>query len=233
MLYAYCLRRAGDLPPSGALRGVAGAAVSLLEHAELGAWVSRVDAPPVAESALRDHDRVVRSALRSATPLPLRFGASFADEAGLRALLDDRREEFLASLARVAGHVEMGLAVFWDEDREREQIIAERPELFAAGVPPGSGREYLQQKMRATAVEAALRSRAVDVVARVESLLRETADIPTVRTIVPRSGVAGSLAQLVRRDGLVEYRNRIIAVDEMLPEQRLALSGPWGPYSFV
>ena len=233
MLYAYCVRRAGDPPPRDALCGVAGAAVSLFEHEELGVWVSMVELPAADERSLREHDQVVHSALRSATPLPLRFGASFADQAGLRALLDDRREEFLASLARVAGQVEMGLTVFWDEEQEREQIIAERPELDAPGVPPASGREYLQQKMRATAVDAALRSRAVDIVGRVESLLRESADVPTVRTILPGPGVAGSLAQLVRRDKLVEYRDRIIAIREMLPEHRLALSGPWGPYSFV
>jgi hypothetical protein len=232
-LYAYCLRHAGEPPPAGTLRGIGGAAVSLFEHGGLGVWFSWLDSPRADETSLREHDRVVRSALRSATPLPLRFGASFTGTVGLRGLLDERRQEFLASLARVAGRVEMGLTVFWDEQRARAQLLAERPELHTLEVPPSSGREYLEQKVRATAVDAALRSRAGDVMARVESLLRDTADIPIVRTPGPRPGVAGTLAQLVRRDMVAEYRSRVAAADEILPDLRLALSGPWGPYSFV
>src|SRR5690606_12267807 len=132
---------------------------------------------------LREHDRVVRHALGSATPLPLRFGSRFASEDDARATLRDRRDEFLASLERVRGRVEMGLRI---------ERAGSRPTTAALGGAGGDtagsegslspGRAYLERR------RATLDARSAEV-AEAEAILRdvdaELADLglPSVVTV--------------------------------------------------
>src|SRR5687767_10792856 len=100
MLHGYCVRRAQEPPPDLEVTGVSAAAVRLLEHGRLGLWFSEAEPHPTVE-ALRQHEAVVRRAMRSSTPLPLRFGARIEDEAAVRALLESREAEFLAAFERI------------------------------------------------------------------------------------------------------------------------------------
>lgn len=224
MLFAYCVRAAGDPPPPPALRGVQGRAVSLLGEGELAFWVSPGPLPAATVEHLEAHDRVLRAALRSATPLPVRYGAaSFADEAAARAALREHAAPFAESLRRLAGHVEMGVRVEW---------LDPPPEEEAPEGPVRSGREYLERRRAAVRGAASRRAAA-------ERLLEQAAShfnsfpVQAVRHVVADAQIAGSLAHLVHRSELERYRREAEGAREALPGCRLILSGPWAPYSFV
>lgn len=222
MIHAYCIVRPGDPPPSDALRGHGGRPVRLLELRGLGVWIS--DGEPIQPelSAVRDHDAVVRAALRSATPLPLRFGTTYPDEAALRHALAGAEEELISALERVEGRVEMGVRVEWDRGDAGP---------LAEGQVAG-GRAYLERRRQEMRALERLRSEAGALLDQIESrLVQEGED--GVRTLLPEPGVAGSMAHLVQRHMVGTYRSRVEEVQEDLSDVRLRVSGPWAPYSFV
>jgi hypothetical protein len=142
-----------------------------------------------------------------------------------RELAEARRADFDAALARVAGGVEMGVTVYL-ADAPAAQLPVE--ETAAA---PASGREYLERRRAALHAEQARRVEAEALRERVASCF--DAALPVMRTLLPAPGVAGTLAHLVPRDRLAEYRDAVERASRALPDVRLARSGPWAPYSFV
>ena len=235
ILHGYCLRRAGEPPPQPGLPGIGGAEVERVEEGRVAAWVSRLDAPPAPDAGrLREHDRVVRAALATATPLPLRFGADFPDEDALRAALRDRAQELLAGLDRVRGRVEMAVSVAWDAAPARERLLAGRPELRLPGAPPRTGRAYLEARRREHALEAALHAEAGALLERVsEAVAAALPDAEEVRTPLARPDLAGTLAHLVRATEAAAYREAVERASAEVPAAELRVSGPWAPYSFV
>lgn len=234
-VYAYCVRRAGEPPPEPGVRGVLGAEVARVEGEGVGLWVSRVEAAPPAEAErLREHDRVVRAALRTATPLPLRFGTLFGDEAAAFAVLAPRRDALLAALRRVEGRVEMGAALLWDAAAAREEVLAGRPELRPLEREPAGGREYLEARRRERALEEALRGRADGLLQALSAALADALPgAEEVRAVAAGAEVAGTVAWLVQRSQVFTFRAAAERAAEALPGVTLRISGPWAPYSFV
>jgi hypothetical protein len=198
--------------------------------AGLALWVSDTEGVPPTAERLREHDRVVRAALRSATPLPVRFGAPLRDTAAARALLAEREDAFRTALERLAATVEMGVSLRWDAGGEASEAEAAPPP--AAGADPLSGRAYLERLRRAAQGEARLRERARARLHALEALIRD-ARLETVEQLLPVPDVAGTLAHLVRREAIGDYRDRVARACERFPDERITLSGPWAPYSFV
>ena len=229
MLLAYCVRRAGDPGPEPGLTGVDGAAVRLLEAGGVGFWLSEGAGGRPAVERLRDHDRVVRSALRTATPLPVRFGTRFADADAAREALVAGREPFLAGLDRVSGRVEMGLRVLWQPPPPGEDAAGGEP---GPPEPAGPGRAYLEGRRRARAADERLRARAAERLREVEGFF-ENFDFPAVHSVLPEPEVAGTVAHLVHRDLLRQYRECVERARNGCFEIRLHATGPWAPYSFV
>ncbi|HEY9429603.1 MAG TPA: GvpL/GvpF family gas vesicle protein, partial [Gemmatimonadaceae bacterium] len=134
-IYLYCLTEPGCEPPAE-LRGLAGEAVRAVAAAgRVAAWVS--DLPeglgPATTELARAHDRVVRAALAHETPLPARFGQSFAGDAALRRSLDSRTAALERALERVRGGVEMTVRVLLSRGSGPETTGTGRP------TPPARG----------------------------------------------------------------------------------------------
>ena len=231
MLHAYCIRGSGDPNPAPELIGVGGAPVRSLVSGNLAIWVSTsVGAPATAES-LRQHEGVVRSALRSATPLPLRFGALFTDDTMACKTLVLRHEEFERQLARFADQVEMGIRIARVGPPDLQDSEVDRT---ARGDPAlrSPGRAYLEARKRDAVSESTRRQRIEASMARVEAQLAEL-ELPTVRTILAGDPPIGSVAHLVQRAQLSPYRRRVADLQERNPDLLITASGPWAPYSFV
>lgn len=223
-LYGYCIRRAGEPPPPAGVWGVEGAEIRLLEEGPLGVWMSQGEPGPATEERLRAHDRVVRCALRSATPLPLRYGTGrFRDEDEARAALRSGESDFLERLERVADRVEMGVRIGWTPPP-----LQPAPETG----PAGAGRAYLEARRRQLRMDAEARAAAAAVVERVEDCLAELG-LPAVRSVLPETGTAGILAHLVHRSQIKRYHQQVEQARRALPEHPLIVTGPWAPYSFV
>lgn len=234
-LYAYCIHSTGAPSPSPALRGLGGAQVRVVEEAKLRLWVSALEeVPPADPPQLREHDCVVRSALRTATPLPLRFGTLFADEAAALAVLRARRDDFAASLSRVEGRVEIGVTLLWDSAAQRTDVLTTAPALAPSIDMSPSGRAYLEARGREIALESALATRASAFLDEVAELLAASAgDAGVARSVRASQDAAGTLAYLVRREAVLRFRNAAEALSGSIPGIEPRVSGPWAPYSFV
>ncbi len=224
MIALYCIRGAGDPEPPVGLTGVDGAEVRLLETDRLGLWISDASEASVTLARLREHDRVARTALSTATPLPVRFGMHFSDEADAQHHLATREGEFLAMLASVEGRVEMGVRAAWKLESEAE--------VPAESGPPKSGKEYLERRRSSAKRKEALESRASAMLDELEAALSLN-ELPVVRQVMPVSRIAGTLAHLVHRSNAAGYRAAVEAAKPQVPQLDLAVTGPWAPYSFV
>ncbi|MEX2582373.1 MAG: GvpL/GvpF family gas vesicle protein [Gemmatimonadota bacterium] len=233
MLHGYCVRRAGEPSAPPDLAGVGGSSVRVVEAEGLGIWVSETDGAAVNLERLRDHERVVRAALRSATPLPLRFGAVFAEEDAAVRLLTDRGEEFGADLERIANRVEMGLRIGRAGDGEQEGRGDGAPSPDGEGGDrERPGRAYLEARRAALRTAAAAREASASVLDQVESRFADL-ELPSVRSIEGTTSTIGRVAHLVHREQLRLYRDRIELLQLDRGDLRITVTGPWAPYSFV
>lgn len=206
----------------------------LIEFGLLGIWLSEGAAKSPSIPRLRQHETVVRAALRTATPLPLQFGSSFQDEVAAERVLSERSDEFRDKMARVGQRVEMSIQV------KRAELDGAPGSLAAAGhgapasrpPQPTTGRAYLESRREALEREEAARGEAETILDDVEAAFAEM-ELPAVRVVGGAPGLVGSLAHLVHRQQVRQYREYANSLDSTRPELRFAVTGPWAPYSFV
>ena len=243
--------------PDG-IEGVdAGTRSSASSTAALAALVSRVPLAEFGEEPLRRnlndfawlervaraHEAVLEAALAHATVVPLRLCTIFADEAGARRMLDERRAALDARRSRRStGAQEWSVKLLVDRERARGR---------GRGAPsrePSATRPGQRRRLPAAAPRGARGSReaadrlaaelAEDVHARLQERAsrRRRAPAPEPRALGPRGRHAAQrrLPRRARRqvDGL---RELVAELEERHRElgARLELSGPFPPYNFV
>jgi hypothetical protein len=252
--YLYCLirsarkpvirRRRIGLPSAGGLRAL---------DAGGGLWliVSDVEASEYGEAAiasgLKDldwvsrcaigHEAVVEQFLSKAALLPMQMFTIFTgDERALAHVSRDRRR-IERILRRVAGHVEWGLRLTWDEQAARGAV--EQAHARRAGERRRSGTAYLTQKRdlldvrrtqlakaraEATSLHRSLKRHARDAVRRtaIEEAAPGSRLLLDAAYLVPSTRAAGFRAA-VRQHARTLHTSGIGA----------ALTGPWPPYNFT
>ncbi|MDQ6887560.1 MAG: GvpL/GvpF family gas vesicle protein [Gemmatimonadota bacterium] len=222
--YVYCLVDKTTLPPAGLL-GVDEAAVRWLEVGDLAVWVSDVGnrAPAATPSRALAHDEVVRRALELQTPIPARFGQTFAGDEELAAAVAARSDDWADGLARVAGSVEMTLRVLLDEPA---QVPSDQGRAGESGV------DYLSRVKARQVVEHVMREGAgtlrESITEAVREWIREEAWTPLLQ-----GSRAISVSHLVAREVLADYRRAVRRFMNEQPTWRVMVSGPWAPYSFT
>lgn len=113
--YLYCLTAPAAPDPPPATVGLDGGPVRRVGDA----WVSDVESRSVHATVerIRAHDDVVAAALATgSTPLPARFGQTFATDDDCLGVLSAKAAKMSAGLARVAGMVEMTVVLRVDLD---------------------------------------------------------------------------------------------------------------------
>jgi hypothetical protein len=253
----YCVLR--DLAPAADLRGVDGHAVTFVRAAGLAAAVSALEPAELIPNMRRlvDYARVVEELFGRATVLPMRFGASFADESEVVRHLEQHARSLAEQLSDVEGRAELGIRIFsLDDAGERPNAESPRsPAPQAPSPPAGTGRAYLEglrtqledhDPLRAKREAALARcARALDPLAvrhaselargeaaGFERLLSSVqADEPTNTASRPARLLA-SIHFLVERELVPAFEQRF---RELPPDPGTALlvSGPWPPYNFV
>jgi hypothetical protein len=159
------------------------------------------------------YEEIVEALMDRCTILPARFGTWLEDDAAVRALLHQRRDEFVRGLARVRGTVEMGVSAHWIEGRDGP-----------ADGDGESGTAYMLGRL------ATLRS-ARAIAGQLEPLL-ELSRTGTI-SMLPRAGVALTGAYLVARSRAAAFADECDRLGHELRGARLACTGPWPPYSFA
>ncbi|MBI0315416.1 GvpL/GvpF family gas vesicle protein [Streptomyces javensis] len=276
MVYAYAVLRP---TPEAAravatLRGVADEQVGLVETGDLAAAVGPVPAEEFEERALRagleelprlealarGHHGVVAGLAPLGAVLPLRLATVYRDEDRVRRVLQERRDQFLPLLERLAGHVEWGVKVYTDPTDSLAGDAAVAADAMGGDAMGGvaTGREESLSPGRAYLAARRRRRRGAEEVwqtaARTAARIAEEAGGLAVGRVAHRPQ-RGELAQvaggetagggkpggeniandayLVAADRAEEFRARVLAAAEGRPGVRVEVTGPWAPYSFA
>lgn len=251
--YAYCVVAGDARPAVEGLRGVdAGHPVEVVRHGDLAAIASAVSleafgAEPLKrnlndvewlERTARAHQAVLDRALSAGSMVPLQLCTIFADDAGVRAMLERERQSLTAALDRLAGRAEWGVKLI-AEPRAVRTAGSESDEP-ALGVS-GAGTAFLARKRRDRITRADLERLAREAARAIHTELREQAAAATVLRPPPRelSRERGQLilngAYLVDSARAAAFRALASELAERHSESglRIELTGPWPPYSFV
>ncbi|MGW2181923.1 GvpL/GvpF family gas vesicle protein [Streptomyces sp. NPDC001732] len=204
-------------------------------HGEkLSAVVS--DAPEGLRPKRRDlaaHQAVQEHLMGEGTVLPLQFGFTTTDDEAVRAVLEERTEQFLERLRALEGCVEYNLKAAQDEDALLRQILRESEEANRLNEEIRSGRGGPQLPLALGELVAgevqARQGRTTDGIvealrgfAREHHVSRPTGDdFLNASFLVDRDEEKPFLAA---EQGLAE---------ELGPDYELRLRGPLAPYSFV
>jgi hypothetical protein len=175
----------------------------------------------------REHDRVVRAALESETPLPARFGQIVAGEDELQTALSERRALLEAALKTVEGAVEMTVRMLVPAARSShiEQAPVGREETQR-------GRRYLERVAASQREERDVLAKAALIRDRVNSAVGDLVRAQSFAGAVAGSTLA-TLSHLVPREGIDAYRSALQTLREEDPALAIMVSGPWAPYSFT
>lgn len=220
MLYLYAVL--GEAPPRGRWRGLRGERLIFvrLGNRARGLVVAAgpmAAAPALSAAALRRHDAVVRRLARALpSVLPVRFGTTVADAAGMDPLIAGRATALRRALRRVAGREQMTLRVFGPRPR-----IAPPPPALRGG--PGT--RYLAGRRRAASVAA-------PTVARIRAGLEDFIHDERVEPSTSPPLLA-SVYHLVDRGHHRAYERAVREVACRLADVRVVSSGPWAPYAFA
>jgi hypothetical protein len=250
-LLAYCIVPAWRAPPPG-LAGVDDAAViSVPAGDDLACWASVItDRPAAATDALRRHNAVVAAAMdRDVSPVPLRFGQTFADAAAAGGAIARDAARWSDLLQRFAGRAEYGVRVSaaLDGADAGSGAAPAGDDVGRAAAPAGAATEAARDvhrqradsgraHMEALARRLALDDRGQAAGERLAAEIRERAGglIVDARQQFLRSehGIV-TLAYLVAWSDADAYHAVMQNIRGEHGDLRLLLSGPWPPYSFV
>ena len=217
--YLYCVRSRPVDPPAG-LTGIDGAPVRPIDASGLRAWVSDVvgSVGPTVER-LKAHDAVCASALEgSDTPLPIRFGQTFADDGAALGALVSRERSLRSRLDRVDGCVEMRVVV----TRGRPSHVEERADV-------GPGTAFLYRLAREGRADLAREVGCEEIRHAVR-----TAAMPLIVDQQPCESARGMsfFPVLVRRPSVDAFRASLAAIASRIGSD-LSVLGPFAPYSFA
>lgn len=252
--YAYGVVAPGRADAAVGLAGVdPGHTVLETIHGDIAALVSRVDLAEFGSEPLkrnledlawlervaRAHDAVVAAAATGGAVVPLRLCTIFADDSGVRGMLERNRDHFRATLERLHGHAEWSVKLL--ADRQLAETAARTSASGAPGSddPPGHA-FFARKRSEATARRDAddLLDRAVqDIGARLRGHAAASVRLPPQNRKL--SGHTGEM--ILNAAYLVENARATAFVQVVQATARehaahgvsVDLAGPFAPYNFV
>ncbi len=237
--YLYALARPGDIHVD--VRGILSRPVRLVTVGGIGAVVGTVPADLFAAehvesrvgeaewvgSLARAHDDVVAAVTRVATAIPLRLGTTADDDENVRTLLSELGSAACRAFDRFEGRAEYGV-----------QVFAPRPRPDASTVEPEAGAAFLRRRRAELQQDELQRMAAAEEGETAYQLLaRIAADHrripPRDRTSAAGAAMVLNGAFLVDNDAVDSFRAVADQLAASLGPDRVAITGPWAPYSFA
>ncbi|MYQ40424.1 gas vesicle synthesis protein [Streptomyces sp. SID4921] len=254
MSYVYAVCRAGT-PAETALAGqpgLEGAPLRAVRAGELAALVSSVPSASYGtegvkaqmedlarlEVLARTHHAVVEAAYEHAAVLPMRLVTVYLDDGRVGEMLGAREPEFSALLARLEGHVELGVKIYADP-REAVAVSGRAPETDTADTAASPGRAYLQrrrsQQRNHRETYRAAGSVAAEVPARVDGIAKAHVTHRPQQGDLAKAAGENILndAYLVQDAQADAFRAALAGLADDVPGVRVEITGPWAPYSFA
>jgi Gas vesicle synthesis protein GvpL/GvpF len=254
-LWAYCVVPAGTPAPAGVTAVDGEHPVERVEASDLAALVSRVPLAEFGEEPLRRnlndfpwlervarrHETVLEAALTGTTVVPLRMCTIFADEQGVRAMLEEQQPALASALDALRGREEWAVKVLVDraalEAAARELDPALAPEVPAG---EGSGAAYFGRRRAEQQLRDAADRLTADIAEDVHSRLRDWAAGAVVnRPQNPR--ISGHEGDMVLNGAYLVDRDRAAELHALVAElqgrhgalgARVELTGPLPPFNF-
>ncbi len=224
----YAILAADDLSRTEPGSGLEGAPVMFVVEGKLAAACSSVAIDlfsPSASQAIA-YAQVVNRLHQQSNILPLRLGCVLTESAAVSELLRVRCLEFTSLLSKVDGCVEMGVRVLPSTVEDSYNT----PNCQMASVP--SGKAYLLAKQQQLTAREQRRHQASEI----GSALQRACTSATVyfrADEVPADARAPfGFGFLVRRSDLSRFHEAFQSF-KAKSKDRLLLTGPWPPYSFV
>jgi hypothetical protein len=216
--------------------GVGGERVRVLSAGPVSAWVETVaerTITPTVERA-RVHDAITDAALGTGvTPLPARFGQTFASDDACRDALLEQSARLIGDLDRVRGLVEMRVVAALRPFPEAAALMPESVESqMASGGTMTPGRAYMRELSRTRELERIMQTSA----SAVRERLTETVGAfvrGEALSLAPLPAAVLTVSHLISRDVITRYKTALL--DAQLTEQveRFVVCGPGAPYRFV
>ncbi|WP_188188971.1 GvpL/GvpF family gas vesicle protein [Nonomuraea sp. SYSU D8015] len=245
--YLYAVALGQDSPPSegalGGLTGVAGGPVRVISHAGLVAYVSAVPLTEFGEEPLRRsledidwlgetaraHHRVVEAVAAEAPTAPARLVTVYRGETQIRNLMEQRRDDFLEALSRIAGRQEWGVKV------SATPSAAPPAEEPASQRSPGTA--YLKKRQAGLRTREEAWRQAVVRAERIHDLLSSVA-VASRRHRAQDPQLSGREGWMVLNGAYLVDEGRTEEFGQVVEELRgegidVELTGPWAPYSFT
>lgn len=253
-VYAVVAEADLDCAVLAGLTGAGGEQVRLIVEAGLGAVAGSVDAGAFGEDALerrlsepaelelivRAHHNVIATVAAACPALPLRLATVYLDEAAVRAVLAERRDEFATTLRWLAGRTEYGVKVWADPGHLAASEVAEDPVPAGGGAAAGgAGAAYLRRRRADLAAREDGWQRAAalsdDVHAALSALAvtsrRHRTQDPQMAEGQGRMILNG--AYLIDRAETEDFAAAAEVVARGHGAAGLEVTGPWPPYSFA
>jgi hypothetical protein len=202
------------------------------------------------EATARAHHRVIEAVAGEQPVVPMRLATVYRDDAGAAVALAERAGDLRVALDRIRGHKEWGIKVY--SARPQRVPGASRPgfgqargtgrgtgHAAADQLAAGSGAAYLARRRRELSAHESARRDAVDSAEQIHARLARLAD--QSRLHPPQSPqLADGAAQMILNAAYLLADDRdadfAAAVSDIVarhPAVRLAVTGPWPPYSFA
>jgi hypothetical protein len=173
------------------------------------------------------HHRLVGRISEQFPALPARFGSSVPSLERLQFVLEEQYQTLLEDLDRLAGKVEFGVTILWDE-----KISDNDPAISSDAQPTGSGADYMRQQLGAFQREKRLRSLAEEIQSDLAGDVLPLAS-EYREHVLPRQDMPLRGAYLVASDDSDDFRRKVDVFTERQEGLEVVLVGPWPPYSFV
>ena len=214
------------------------AGIRVIAHRNVAAVVSDIDdAEMRAARALRAHWRVLDDVNASTTVLPVRFGTVMADDDAVVAeFLEPSHDELAATLADMAGKVQLTVKGTYEEGVLMAGVVSRSPAIArmreeVSGLPEAA--TYYKRielgRLVAAEVERAREHDGQAIVARLEPHALATRLEP--QTALDSAVDAAFLVEKARID---EFSEAVTALGrELAGRVRLRYVGPLPPYSFT
>lgn len=223
--YLYCVLLASRDPPAQMPAGIGGGPVRALRAGAIAAWVESVSDRALVPTLdrVRTHDAVADVALATGvTPLPVRFGQTFASDDECLEALRAQEPRLVRDLERVDGLVEMRLVIALADARPPDAEID----------PDTPGRAYMQRLLRTRGTEQSVNATAATVRAHLSALVQ-----PYIRgeefVIASSPTAVLTVSHLVARGDVARYRAAVNAAAPGAHVARMVVCGPVAPYQFV
>jgi hypothetical protein len=259
--YLYAVGRGLDPDQVRDVSALRGAALRVLEHQDLVAFVSTVDLDEFGESGLRNHledldwledvarchDEVVRRvAAATAALAPFRLATIYRSDPRVRDRIDELHSDLVLALDRIEGCSEWSVkALIKSETSSPKPDDARRPphadaDLGAGSSPgSGSGTAYL---MRRRAELDQSKKTAENAAVLADRLFRElSAAARAARRLAPQDPRLSGRSELMALNSAFLVADARLAAFQVLVEDlsnrydgfRVEVDGPWPPYSFA